>query len=251
MMNGRDPIHGGVLTVGSLLWGEDDRRDAWRQNWLALDRRVAVFAPIRYGRKSPSGTHTMVLSRACSRTSRRGTAWVVPFQHSTSSEQVLRNQVMALASAEANRELVKPYRDWFSVGLRTRPASRSRTTILQWWQSVHPGLPLDHDLLSEHLPSEGPVVDREAHLRIAWPTTVGANGPCDLDYVLATPTVPTLGRRRYPAVAEIASAWTTNQEYFRKNRQVGISTVQDSQILRILAKAAESKSELSGMMPDG
>src|ERR1041385_2924390 len=58
------PMHVGILIIGSLYWREGEREN-WRKSRLEVGENLSDFlvtAPIRYGRRSQSGTYTMVFS---------------------------------------------------------------------------------------------------------------------------------------------------------------------------------------------
>jgi hypothetical protein len=57
----------------------------------------------------------------------------------------------------------------------------------------------------------------------------------ELDILLATATSPTIVDGRYPSAREVASGWQhpagrAHIEYFRRNKQCGITTFQDHEI---------------------
>lgn len=59
---------GGVLIIGSLFWDKDqgtfiNLRIYWRKKRLLFDKRIHIFVPTRYGRKSDDGVYTMVFSK--------------------------------------------------------------------------------------------------------------------------------------------------------------------------------------------
>src|SRR5579859_4459736 len=88
----------GVLIVGSLLWEDTNERQVWRESHLALDDKVFVRVPIRYGRRSRKrgNTFTMTID-ACAEV---GQAIVLPTLVSSRDVSALYTEAEALWLAE-------------------------------------------------------------------------------------------------------------------------------------------------------
>jgi hypothetical protein len=90
-------MRGGILIIGSLLWGDAKERQAWR-SWRLLLERHSVVVPLKYGRRSQSrgNTFTMTFDTAVA----SGRAVVVPCATSACRAQDLVNEAEALWRAE-------------------------------------------------------------------------------------------------------------------------------------------------------
>lgn len=232
---------GGVLIVGSLWWRKDELRSRWRDERLELGEAELVWVPIRYGRLSQSGSYTMVFSNSCSRAHRLGIGRVVPFRCLSQSAQDLGQEALWLARAESNDvSAARIHALWYSVGILFNPESKHRRNLTAWWDQIRPDLKADHLLFTSRLKSERPIMSSRAHLNLRWPRrTDGSSVPCDLDFLLAAATVPTLTSGKYPPVAKIADAWLADDEYFRNNESSGIRTAQDDRIRRRIQEARD------------
>ena len=81
------------------------------------------------------------------------------------------------------------------------------------------------------------LVDDKGILQIRWPKLLDGN-PVPIDLLLATSNDR---EPKCPTVREIANAWNQRPEvdYFRKNRENGIETFQDSEVEKLLVHIQE------------
>lgn len=221
----------GVLIIGSLLWDDEQGRLAWRKDQLRLDEAVAVRVPIRYGRKAKgrNDTYTMVLSRKAP----LGTAQVIPCQGKGSE---LFEQAIHLWCAESGEQATREISaTWGCVALLARENRVPQQQLEKWAlqvssKSIYKTLRHAHD--------EEELVSSSGLLLIDWPKRVDNDEPVDLDVLLATTNEPELlgDPPDYPKANDIATAWLQNghEYYFRNNRERGIHTFEDEQILQLL-----------------
>ena len=220
-----------ILIIGSLIW--NPRRKNWREERLHVDRAIPVSVPIRYGRKSRSGTYTMVFSNE----SRLGWALAVPCKSDVSTADQLVEEARELWAAERLRLKSNCMStDWGAVALLLNPKLDLNQTGLDeiragWLCRVKE----EHKNYKcfKHGANEVPAVDQNGMLTIDWPKTESGD-PLDVDLLLATANKPCLNSNgSYATPQEIADAWnraTNRPEYFCENRRVGITTADDCQI---------------------
>ena len=97
-------LNGGVLIVGSLLWDIDKQRISWRNGCLKIQTKIAVPAPIRYGRISNRKcTYTMVLSNECNEPALQGEGMFVPFSNNPINLDKIKIQSQELIKAERKK----------------------------------------------------------------------------------------------------------------------------------------------------
>jgi hypothetical protein len=224
----------GILIIGSLYWDTRGGRDRWRENRLQMDRDLLVKAPIRYGRRSQSGTYTMVFGPVPA----LGQARAVPCKKPVSSFKELIAEAEWLWTAERRdvpteeRQLAhKLSAAWGCVALLTNPNAQTSQAWLDCWAS-RVSAEGEHGAGEEHL------VDHRGLLQVPWPELAQGGGAAPLDLLLATTNSPTLTNGSYPSAQEIADAWNQktggSAEYFRRNRNSGIYTFEDESIARRL-----------------
>lgn len=253
-------LRGGVLLLGSLLWeGENEmdgengkKRKTWRDTHLKIDeKRPVAGLPLRYGRKSNSrsGQFTMVFDPMSP--DGGGTAFFAGFKSqfeitelglTEAAKQVLENEVESLARAEriwtdeivvsgkttakANHlHFAKPKKPWGLVGIWINPASDQREAIEGFWRQKYT-LPKETDVRD----FGATIVGRDCIVTInKWPEALK-----DIDFCLCTPTRPDTGEWR---ASDVAGAIITGS-YFYRTRDAGISTADDADLLKELAKAS-------------
>lgn len=224
-------LNAGILIIGSLVWDVD--RQGWRDKRLDLGRSELVLAPIRYGRRSGKRrghTYTMVFSRS----TRAGHARVVGCSHVIRSAGDLITEALHLWEAEELSENTgRIAASWGCVALMRNPERRIPDYLLRAWAQRVESEP-GYGNVSQ-LPGEGSLISA-GMLQIDWPRRTEGGAPVDLDLLLVTANDPTLTGTplSYPSVATIVSAWNgadpEHSEYFRKNRDHGITTFQDEEI---------------------
>jgi hypothetical protein len=221
----------GVLIIGSLYWDTRGGRDAWREKRLQMEGDFIVTAPIRYGRRSLTGTYTMVFGDV----PKLGQARVVPCKRSAKTVDDLIEEAEWLWSAE--RREVPPDESeldhalsstWGCVALLTSPTTHIRESWLQCWA---------HRVLTKNAGGriQQHLVDDRGLLEVPWPEFAQGEGPVLPDLLLATTNSPSLTNNAFPTADEIADAWNReigdSAEYFRRNRSSGIYTFEDESIL--------------------
>ena len=234
----------GILMVGSLYWNDEPYRAAWRNERLEMDHAIPVTAPIRYGRRSLSGTYTMVFAPSCP----LGKAKAIGCRRPIFSIAEVVEQAEALWIAECPRDSKpaasrKHSAHWGCVALLVNPRSSLPPHLLQQWA----------ERVSQERDREGsPTYDSRRYevrgvsaisssgvLEIPWPNRAEDSQPLDsVDLLLATATLPTRDAETgdFPTIEAIAQAWNSAKgaTYFRKNREHGFHTFQDTEIAALL-----------------
>jgi hypothetical protein len=220
----------GILIIGSLYWDTSGGRNEWRENRLQMSRDFVVKAPIRYGRRSKTGTFTMVFGSVPT----LGQARVVPCKKSVVTVEDLIDEAEWLWAAE-RREVPgdeqnldhKLSSDWGSVALLTNP----KVNMSQSWKDCWTKSVLTK---SDETARAWRLVDDLGLLQLPWPKLARGDHSTPLDLLLATTNSPTLTNNLYPTAHEVADAWNQetggSAEYFRKNRSSGIYTFEDDAI---------------------
>jgi hypothetical protein len=230
-------MEAGVLIVGSLDWDEAPPRPSWRESRLDHAKQFLVSAPIRYGRKSRkrNNTYTMIFSRSCP----LGQAKVVRFRSRISKPEDLILEARHLWTAEDNAQ--HPDRvsgSWGCVCLLVRPGADVPADIIEAW-SNHVSREDGYGGIQQ-LEGEGALVENGI-LNISWPVSTDSGKSVPIDLLLATATNPNGDEmpRAYPNARTIAMAWerdgNDHVNYFWKNRDRGIRTFQDDEIITYLS----------------
>ena len=225
-----------ILVIGSLFWSEKDHRRAWRQDRLAVDDKTRVRVPIRYGKKSKKSGYTMVFSSGLL-TEQFGRALAVPCRAAVDTFAQLIEEAEALWAAEQpnKSEPCKLAASWGAVGLLDNPNRTGLDPLIVRWSAR---VAAEHDIYKQfpHGDGEVPAVTPGGLLAIPWPVTESGES-LDVDFVLATPTEPTVPNGTYATPQEIAAAYRgakKGRRYFDETRRVGISTAFDRDILQCL-----------------
>lgn len=226
-----------ILTIGSLLWSQEDPRPSWRRDRLAEDGKTRVRVPIRYGRWSKKSGYTMVFS--CGLALKQcGWALAVPCRAAVDRFPQLAEEAEALWAAE--RKCSKPCglaADWGAVALLSNPSQTGLDSLTAEWSAR---VATEHDIYKQFPAVDGEVaaVTPGGLLAIQWPETESGM-PLEVDLLLATPTVPRDpdDNRAYASPRQIATTFqnaSDKRRYFDETRKVGISTAFDDEILHYL-----------------
>lgn len=233
-------MRAGVLIAGSLIWDEHPLRARWRATRLSVEDKRRVQAPLRYGRLSTSrsDTYTMVFSAECVEDGLgTGVGLAVPFKRAPESVADLACEATELWRVERKSESEGRgvmSASWGSVGLLVRPDSQNEEDIRAAWADLVKQSPKYGTLTSAT--GEPLAVERASGLAaFAW----SALGPDvgDLDVLIFTATKATITNGEYPSLAAIAQAWRAaplEARYFKRNRDWGITTQQDSKLQDLL-----------------
>ena len=229
----------GILIIGSLFWQEKEHRKSWRQDRLNLEGKIPVRTPIRYGRESSShgNTYTMVFSNELP-PERYGWALVVPCRNPVTTKDDLVNEAKALWAAEQSdkRPLGPLSASWGAVGLLTNPCHNGLDAIKEGWIQCIKKKKEDRYKDFPSKKGEQPAVNSDGILTIPWPCTESGDR-VDVDFLLATATVPTLV---YATPDTIAREWKREpkqQRYLDENRRYGITTADDYAIIKHLCES--------------
>jgi hypothetical protein len=193
----------GILIIGSLYWDTRGGRDRWRENRLQMDRDFVVKVPIRYGRRSKTGTYTMVFGSVPT----LGQARVVPCKKSVSTGKDLIDEAEWLWAGE-RRDVPRDEHqldhelssDWGCVALLTNPNAHIHQSWRDCWAN-RVSAESEERVIAQHL------VDGRGLLHVPWPELVQGGGSTPLDLLLATTNRPTITNDSYPSAQDIADAW--------------------------------------------
>ena len=130
--------------------------------------------------------------------------------------------------------------DWGAVGLLLNPERPGLDEIKAGWLRRVKKEPQNYEGFKKGANEREPAVDQEGMLSIDWPNPESGD-LLDVDLLLAIATQPSLNNDCcYATPQEIAVAWNEapkeKQEYFYKNRCVGITTADDDCIKRYLVQ---------------
>lgn len=230
----------GVLTVGSLLWDQRKHRDRWRESRLDRLSEHAVWAPIRYGRRSSKrgDTYTMMIAPELEEQEKLGRAVVVPCVNRVTSPEDLIVEAEALWAAEQDepRDRGPVSASWGSVGLLPNPASDIPDRLLRHWAKR---VAEEKQYARLLVPSSARhPLSTNGMLAVSWPTCVQGSVELGIDLLLATATGLKEPRKEYPSPEEVADAWNNADEkhalYFHNNCGNRITTFEDDDIKLLL-----------------
>jgi hypothetical protein len=213
-------VRAGILLVGSLLWGTDGSRRAWRELRLSIPDAIAVDVPIRYGRRSATRGNTFTMT--ISSDGPMGRALVAPCRIALSKPSALVAEAEALWKAEQSsappRAIGAP---WGCVGALFRDQETTSELAGTW---------IDHFRGIAQVPTSP--VDSDGLLSISWPAET------KLDVILATATK---AEDTVPSAARVADLWIDQDEgherYFFENVKHGIRTADDEAIWQRIERA--------------
>lgn len=258
-------LTGGIIIIGSLLWekhlnfknGTDFIREKWRtKNLGSLTELISVNLPIKYGRISQTrfDTFTMVFSNSVENENSKGVILKIN-EPLTTFEQIYM-QAIALGIAEGiyneknNRRLTTT---WGTVGIIFSPNLKENNKatynyLTEKWTEIYKEYEKTFNpeiyIIEEN---EKPIISDNGIIDIKWKEEMQ-----EFDFLLATLSVPKPKRKITPkeiAEAMIKSAEKTKVskykngyfDYFIKNRENGIITKQDEEILEELNKSENFK----------
>jgi hypothetical protein len=234
-------FNGGVIIIGSLLWEDKGGRGEWRRRYLKpVNERCPVPLRICYGRKSRTRecTYTMIFSNH--RTTGVGQGCILKFLKRVDSFEAIKEQALQLARAEHIWRKEPPLLacEWGAVGLLVNPEfEREDNTNAEMIRSQWTETFRQHSRRFDHsqyrIEDEDPMIDERGFLKIEWIAEMN-----DFHFLIGTPTVP--DPKRPLNEKEIAQRMIVNEyrTYFDTNRDRGISTFQDEQILKWLTNLA-------------
>lgn len=229
-------LKGGILIIGSLLWSDDNKRDIWRKTKLLVYKKIHVKVPIRYGKRSGASKNlTMVFSKDCQNITKLGTGYLIPFKNNViKSFQGIENQARFLSHAEGSNDskLKKGRTEWCTIGILFNPKIDNilKSKLVSKWKSL---LIADGGLKDVTIYKD--VLSNDGELNIKWLKAVNKNDQelvDQFDFILATCTVPTEVPSPSPEIIA-KDIYTDNRKYFFNNIMNGISTFQDSKVLKI------------------
>jgi len=237
-------MNGGILIIGSLLWDPDQgvnkgARKEWRTKRLNMDKKIHVFAPIRYGRLSKGKSYTMVFSKEIEVRKELGTGFIIPFKNNPIKWKGLLNQARYLSKAEGadDDKLVKGDNAvWCIIGILFNPKfnQKQKEAILVKFRKE-----LEKDRIGDNYQNlkagkESSILRETGEIDIQWAKAVNPKNQKELDqldFVLATCTQPK-PNENYPSEDVIKGALKNDaRNYFYNNIQCGITTFQDRKII--------------------
>ena len=240
------PARTGILMAGSLYWSDLTHRVQWRRDHLKGASEVAVSIPIRYGRRSATGSYTMVFDPACP----PGQGKILECIQATTTLADLVREAQALWLAESpdgspRKKTETLSSNWGCVALLVNPASSVPAGLIDGWaarvrqEKFTKTGERCYDSRTFAVKGNAALND-SGQLQIAWPVHADTQTPVNsFDLLLATATRPTPGPKSndYPPPEAIAEAWrhTGKFQYFDENRKHGFHTFQDDEIIRNLA----------------
>ncbi|TZF81176.1 hypothetical protein FW774_19185 [Pedobacter sp. BS3] len=238
----------GAITIGSLLWDPTEIRKKW-QSELALDKKLKVPLPIRYGRlseESRNGTFSMVFSNSINKEESLGLGYVLPYkQNITSTEEFVR-QMRLLSQAEGiSKDRI--CKSWGTVCISINPFinKTAKDEIAMIWNNLVKATK-DNLTGNQRQPDVEKFgeIDELKSIDNNWQLTVDLNYLFknqlrEFDCLVATSNAIKLNSNDdniYPSIKQIAKAIRDKNyyDYFLKNRMNSIRTFQDKKIAKIL-----------------
>lgn len=233
-------LKGGILIIGSLLWqdyldkADDNIRQKWRAEYLDMDKKIMVRAPIRYGRLSKKDNiFTMIFSKSVSK-KKYGTGYFIPLKNSNvKSEKEMFNEAIALSNSEGMKgEFVA---GWGALGIlfneQKIDIQLKKKLTIAWQEKILQTKKFDYKSY-KLLKKEPPCIKPNGLLNFDWVLPVDKR-QIDLlnsyDFILATATQPT----EYPTIKKLSENVRNDNKrfYFIENYKNGITTFQDISIL--------------------
>lgn len=225
---------GGVIIIGSLIWENNLIRKNWRDRNL-LDDRKLTKVPIRYGRESRTrkGIYTMVFSKSCE--NNLGQGIILPFKEEIKSFETIERQAFALAIAEGiyKNDNLRITSSWGSVGLLINPELKEKDAgsfalIKNKWSDIYNNYrdTFNYENYKTKEETES-VITRDGFLNISWQADMQ-----EFDLLIATPVVPKPKTILTPLQIASKINLVNDSEYFSKNRENQIETVNDNEILK-------------------
>lgn len=252
-------VNGGVIIIGSLLWQDslicnnnDNIRKNWRLNNLGKDyelSKILVYLPIRYGRYSNNGLYTMVFSNDCSKNSKLGIGYVIPFiTNPLHYFWEIECQARKMSKAEGmNGKFVGNTNNiWSTMGIIFNDSKISKPDkdyLLKQWSEKLKKDGGGNDADDYKIGQEESCITSDGELNINMPKIVYKRDQKrlnKLDFLIATSTKPKHenGKREYPDYKEIVESVKNDivRHYFINNVKQNIRTFEDNEILVRLGK---------------
>jgi hypothetical protein len=250
-------ITGGVIILGSLYWENENNcvqgkeemgriRRTWRENNLDTSKTTIIALPVRYGRFSSKAarkkTYTMILSKEYCANEKLGAGLLVPFSNPIQSFNDFKLQASQLAIAEGiceNLDSLKLVAEWgAAVALWINPTSRLKDKVNKFWDNIRAIPELGYTKPTVNFDwVDGSLITADYKLDHADINT-------DLDFLFCTYIQPKHKEKKknepphkeYPTPKDIALAMLASgyQTYFRQNRENGIITSDDDDIISFL-----------------
>lgn len=231
-------INAGVLIIGSLFWQDyldqkgDNIRLNWRNSRLAIDDKIAVKVPIRYGRISASGIPTMVFSNKMK--NKLGFGYVVPFKSVINNYEELLCETMALSAAEGMKGNF--VRNWGVLAYLMNEGKINVNTKKEIIKLFKQRKNQSFDPNEYKVGREKPCVTMSLKLDIIWLKTLSSSDQAKLDQfdcLFATATNP---ENKLITINEIATGIRADNDrrYFLNNVSNGIITYEDFEIARAI-----------------
>jgi hypothetical protein len=177
----------------------------------------------------------MVFSDKCySKKYGLGTGWVVPISTEIYSIDELKDQARKMGEVEGIPNGFSA--SWGVVAIKFNPYKNTIKPFKQEWCNFISSKLERHQILNAKLKTEKAAVNSKGFLTIKWPRLINQEDQSkikDIDFLLATATVPTINKNRYPTSYRIAKSMKESNyyDYFNQNRKNGINTFQDQRIL--------------------
>lgn len=224
-------LRGGVLMIGSLFWQDDlDRGDGKRKNWrdenLLLDEVVDVKVPIRYGRFSVAESYTMVFDNSLTEDC-YGKAKAVPFQETCTSMEKLLVHVERMSGVEGNgSDFVKGNKAWAVCGIIFNPNidKELKQEILDKWEEKLKENKIGYESFIKSPESYN--LSAVGEFLFDFPEEAS-----EYDFLVAVSTKHKLRKGCEELDAEEIAYHVKKRPYFYPNRENGITTFQDDEII--------------------
>lgn len=238
----------GAIVIGSLLWDLTTIRMKWQKE-LALEKKLQVKLPIRYGRLSSEtrfGTYSMVFSNYINNKKDLGLAFVIPYKDSITSVEEFVRQLKLLSHAEG----ISPNRickSWGTVCISINPNidKTRKSEIYEMWNK-HVSETRNNLTATQREPEIEKFGERNELKSIDnnWQLTIDLkdlfnNELYEFDCLIATSNAVKLNSNDdniYPTINQIAKVMKDKDyySYFLNNRKNSIRTFQDKKIAKIL-----------------
>ena len=179
----------------------------------------------------------MVFSNECNESELQGKAIVVPFENNPINLAGIELESQELIKSERKRNVLDSDRfnwGWGTLTISVNPNILRETSekynqanlLLDFWRSKYSrGFKPDNYKVGQ----EQPILNSQGILNFNWTDELN-----EFDFIVATATKP--DREYYPTSKNIADRILVNEydEYFNRNREFGICTFQDNEIVKIL-----------------
>lgn len=241
-------LKGGIIIIGSLLWDNSKKREAWRNSYLDVENKIAIKLPIRYGRISSSrmNTYTMIYSAKLEK-GEYGEGIILKFKKTIEDFEYLIDILENTIRVERDKtkdewkyikkgEVFTLNWDWGVLGLCINPKhkndnnySQDISLIAKYWKSnLSDFNPRKFANLGEDL-----FINNSGIFEIDWIEEIG-----DLDFIISAiiEPKPETQNSDYPDSEMITKRMYEGNyySYFVKNIENGISTKDDIGIIELI-----------------